>query len=102
MQSFAVLRGCFFEKAEVLDHHRSRALHFSELTTIIDFVSDWRAALAVELEGVLALRGGDALEAGEEVDVPEGAPQLAVGHRLQPGGLLQRDRFSDGTGLRPR
>jgi hypothetical protein len=49
----------------------------------------------VELERVLALRGGDALEAGEEVDVPEGAAELAVGDRLQAGRLLQRDGRSD-------
>ena len=54
------------------------------------------AAFAVELERVLALRGGDAFEAGEEVDVPESAAELAVGDRLQAGCFLQRHRFSDG------
>jgi hypothetical protein len=49
----------------------------------------------MELERVLALGGDDAVEAGEEVDVPEGAAELAVGHCLQAGGFLHRDGFAN-------
>ncbi len=53
----------------------------------------------MELERVLPLGGDDAVEAGEEVDVPEGAAELAVGHRLQAGGFLHPHRFADAAVL---
>ena len=52
-------------------------------TTIIERVSRFLAAFAAELERVLALRRDDAVEAGEEVHVPEGAAVFAVGDGLQ-------------------
>src|SRR3989449_6750936 len=69
----------------VHDHHRAR-LRLG-------------AVFAVELERVLALGGDDAVEAGEEVDVPEGAAELAVGHRLQAGVFLHPHRFADAVVL---
>ena len=101
MHSLAVFLVVDFQKFEMLDHHRPGALHLAghhhhRLGLGLG------AALAVELERVLALRGDDAFEAGEEVDVPERAAELAVGDRLQAGGFLQRDRLADRVRLRPR
>ncbi len=53
------------------------------------------AALAVEFQRVLALRGDDAVEAGEEVRVPESAAEFTVGDRLQAGSFLHGDCLPD-------
>src|SRR2546426_4464167 len=91
-------RSICFQEPEGLDHDRPRAFHFA--------IHDHHrarlrlgAVFAVELERVLALGGDDAVEAGEEVDVPEGAAELAVGHRLQAGGFLHPHRFADAVVL---
>src|SRR2546426_1290809 len=91
-------RGLAFQEFEGLEHDGSSPSYF--------LVYDHHrarlrlgAVLAVELERVLALGGDDAVEAGEEVDVPEGAAELAVGHRLQAGGFLHPHRFADAAVL---
>ena len=53
--------------------------------------------LAVEFDGVIALRRDDAFDRREEVGVPHGAAKLAVGDGLQPRRLLQRDDVADAS-----
>src|SRR6267378_7194158 len=92
------LPGLAFQELERLEHDGSRPSYFL-------VYNHHRARLrlgavfAVELERVLALGGDDAVEAGEEVDVPEGAAELAVGHRLQAGGFLHPHCFADAAVL---
>src|SRR5467141_1217766 len=87
-------RGRALQEFERLDHDRARP---SYLLVYDHHRARLRlgAVLAVELERVLALGGDDAVEAGEEVDMPEGAAEFAVGHRLQAGGFLHPHRFTD-------
>ena len=65
------------------------------VTTIIERVSDSAPPSPWNLSAYWPWRGGDAFEAGEEVDVPEGAAELAVGDALQAGGFLHRHRAAD-------
>ena len=50
---------------------------------------------ALELDAVLGLDDVDAVERAEEIEMPPGAAELAVGHRLQPDRLLLRDDVAD-------
>src|SRR6266850_601583 len=95
---FGGFAGGAFQEAEVIQHDGLRAAHlilYNHHRARLRF----GAAFAVELERVLALRGDDAVEAGEEVDVPERAAELAIGDRLEAGGFLHRDRFADAVVL---
>ena len=49
----------------------------------------------VELDREVARRLGDAVERVDEVHVPGGAAELAVGHRLEPDLLLHADDLVD-------
>ena len=55
----------------------------------------WPCGRLVLVIGVDAGRVADAAEARDEVGVPLGAAELAVGGRAQPGRLLHRDRVPD-------
>src|SRR6266850_720260 len=95
---FGGFAGGAFQEAKVIQHDGLRAAHlilYNHHRARLRF----GAAFTVELERVLALRGDDAVEAGEEVDVPEGAAELAIGDRLEAGGFLHRDRFADAVVL---
>ena len=50
---------------------------------------------ALELNAVVGLDDVDAVEPAEKVEMPPGAAELAVGHRLQPDLLLLGDDVAD-------
>ena len=52
---------------------------------------------ALELDAVFGFIGFDAVETGEEVQVPEGAAEFAVGDALKTDGLFFGDQFPDGA-----
>jgi hypothetical protein len=53
----------------------------------------------VELDGLLAAHQLHAFQRRQEVEVPPGAAELAVGHGLQPGLFLPRDHVADAAVL---
>ena len=50
---------------------------------------------ALEVHASIGLDGGDPVEVLEEIEVPEGAAELAVGDRLQADLLLPLDESAD-------
>ena len=50
---------------------------------------------ALELDALGRLVTFDALQALEEVEMPPGTPELAIGRRLQADRLLARDDLAD-------
>ncbi len=82
------------EVGEVVHHDRLRALHLA-LHDHHRGGARGLAPLALERHRIVGLGGHDALDAGEEIGVPEGAPELAVSHGAQPCRFLHLHRVAD-------
>ena len=79
------------DEAEILDEGvrlvADRAIHLEPIGL---------GLAALELDALVALVHLDAAELCQEVEMPEGTAELAIGHRLQAIGLLLGDGVDDG------
>src|SRR3546814_13108209 len=66
-----------------------------------DLKADLAAVVPAEGGGELAVSDGDAVEALQEIDMEEGAAELAVGDALEPDVLLALRHLADAVVLDP-
>src|SRR3546814_4254885 len=66
-----------------------------------DLKADLAAVVPAEGGGELAVSDGDAVEALQEIDMEEGAAELAVGDALEPDVLLALHHLADAVVLDP-